>query len=140
MNSSPIRISLLGLGRAGEFHLQSLRVTDEVILDCVYDVDYDKAQQIASQFSCRTTRNPDEAIGHESVDAVIVATPTDTHFEYVQTCIANDKPVLTEKPLGRRLEHIDTCFEQASARSVPLFVAFQRRFDPSFSSLIEAGI
>lgn len=138
MHSSPIRISLLGLGRAGEFHLRSLRVIDAAILHCVYDVDYEKAQQIAAQFGCRTARDPDEAIGHESVDAVIVATPTDTHFDYVQRCIASDKPVLTEKPLGRRLQHIDTCFERASARAVPIFVAFQRRFDPSFSSLIEA--
>ena len=48
------------------------------------------------------------------------------------------KPVLTEKPLGRHLQQIDDCFNKAKACSQPLFVGFQRRFDPAFSSLVQA--
>ena len=138
MSSAPTRISLLGLGRAGRFHLQSLRVIDDAVLESVYDIDSERARQVADQYGCRVAHHPDDAITPSTVDAVIIATPTDTHFDYVQRCMGQRKPALTEKPLGRCLEQIDACFQTAAAASVPLFVAFQRRFDPSFASVLDA--
>lgn len=138
MSTSALKIGLLGLGRAGGFHLQSIRLMDDATIECVYDIDQERARQVAELVGCHAARAADEAIDRNEVDAVIVATPTDSHYEYVQRCLDAGKPVLSEKPLGQRLDQIDACFEKAAARSTPLFVAFQRRFDPSFSSLIAA--
>lgn len=135
--ASKLKISLLGLGRAGRFHLASLRQLDEIALASVYDVDEARMQQVAEQFACRAAASADEAVGHADVDAVIVATPTDTHFQYIIAALEAGKPVLTEKPLGRRLAQIDDCFGRAADARQPLFVAFQRRFDPSFAALVE---
>lgn len=136
MANQPLRIGLLGLGRAGNFHLQSLQLIDGAQVAYVYDIDQDKASAIAQKHNCVAARSADEAIESADVDAVIVATPTDLHREYVLKSIAGRRPVLTEKPLGRHLQEIDDCFDQATRASVPLFVAFQRRFDPSFRSLV----
>ena len=135
--TSKLKVSLLGLGRAGRFHLESIRQLDEVILASVYDLNHERMQQVAEQFGCRAAAGVDEAVGHSDVDAVMVATPTDTHYEYVVAALEAGKPVLTEKPLGRRLDQIDTCFGRAADAGQPLFVAFQRRFDPSFAALVE---
>ena len=132
-----LRISLLGLGRAGNFHLQSLQLLDSATVECVYDVDSARADSIGQKHGCRVARDMDEAISPASVDAIIVATPTDSHFEFVMAGLNTGKPVLTEKPLGRHLSQIDDCFAAATKNSAPLFVAFQRRFDPSFASLID---
>ena len=134
----PIRISLLGLGRAGKFHIQSLGLLDQARLVSVYDTLPEKAESAASELGCRQARDPAEAIEANDVDAVIIATPTNAHFEYSKHAIDAGKPLLTEKPLGSSLVEIDTCFESASRANVPLMVAFQRRFDPSFAELISA--
>ncbi len=137
MSNQPLRICLIGLGRAGNFHLQSLRTMDEAVVSCVYDPETAKARAIADRLGCAVAASNTEAIDRDDVDAVIVATPTDFHFENVQHCLESRKPTLTEKPLGRHFHEIDQCFEKASACDTPLFVAFQRRFDPSFSSLVQ---
>ncbi len=136
MRRSPLRICLLGLGRAGSFHLQSLRQIDDARLTCVYDTDAARATAVAQRFDCVAASSGAAAIERPDVDAVIVATPTDSHYGYVQHSLAVGKPVLTEKPLGRHLEQIDACFATAAAARLPLLVAFQRRFDPSFAELV----
>ncbi len=138
MSKQPLRIGLLGLGRAGNFHLQSLRLMDDARVECVYDIDQNRAETIAEKHGCRVARSAEEAISDPNIDAVIVATPTDLHTDYVKKTLDCGKPVLTEKPLGRHLHEIDDCFESAKAAEVPLFVAFQRRFDPAFASLVSS--
>jgi len=138
MPGKPARICIIGLGRAGNFHLQSLRMMDDAKIATVFDSNPSRAEATATQHGCFAARSVEEAIDKSKVDAVLVATPTDSHFEYIQRCIDADIPVLSEKPIGRHLGQIDTCFENAAAKATPLFVAFQRRFDPSFSSLVEA--
>jgi myo-inositol 2-dehydrogenase/D-chiro-inositol 1-dehydrogenase len=138
MSTTPLRIALLGLGRAGNFHLQSLRQTHEAQVACVFDIDEAKAKSIADREDCRWASTAEQAVAADDVDAVIVATPTGAHFDGVQLCLEAARPVLTEKPLGRHLHEIDACFRKAKDQATPLFVAFQRRFDPAFASLVSA--
>lgn len=134
-----VRLSLLGLGRAGNFHLQSIGLLgDAVRLASVFDLDHSKATELAQRYGCRVAKTAQEAIDQPDVDAVIVATPTNAHFEYSQMSLEAGKPLLTEKPLGSTLSEIDQCFQTAARLETPLMVAFQRRFDPSFASLIAA--
>lgn len=137
MSKASLNIAILGLGRAGNFHLQSLRLLDNARASLVFDVDADRAQRIADEQNCVAAASVEEVM-ESNVDAVIVATPTDLHTDLVRMCIAAGKPVLTEKPLARHLQQIDDCFTSSAAAGVPLFVAFQRRFDPAFASLASA--
>jgi len=134
--SKQIRIALLGLGRAGKFHQASLRESSNAVLVSVFDLDQKLAQETALEQGCRAANSADEAICDPEVDAVVVATPTDTHYPYVVAALEAGKPVFSEKPLGQRLEELDACFALAEEKGLPLFVAFNRRFDPSFASLI----
>lgn len=136
--SKELRVSLLGLGRAGGFHIQSMGLLSNAKLVSVYDIDLEKAELVASKQGCAAAKSGEEAIDRSDVDAVIVATPTNAHFEFSKMALEAKKPLLTEKPLGRDVNEIDTCFELAASNGVPLMVAFQRRFDPSFASLIAA--
>jgi myo-inositol 2-dehydrogenase/D-chiro-inositol 1-dehydrogenase len=106
--------------------------------EVVYDVDLGKAQQVAHPLGCQVAASLDDAVRRDEVDAVIVATPTELHQECVLAALEAGKPVLTEKPLARHLSQIDACFGLAQQRGLPLFVAFQRRFDPSFAELVRA--
>src|SRR5262249_37648432 len=124
-----LRVSLVGLGRAGGFHLQSLRGMEEAVLCRVYDADPDRVRQVARQHACPVARDKEEAVGAADIDAVVVATPTDSHHEYIHAALEAGKAVLTEKPVALRLDLIDSCFDLAARKNRPLMVAFQRRFD-----------
>ena len=132
-------VALLGLGRAGKFHIQSIQAIPALRLKCVVDVDEAKAKRLAGELECEYATDADGPLGQADVDAVIVASPTDEHFGQIQAALEAGKPVFTEKPLGRNLNEIDTCFSTAKRAGLPLFVGFNRRFDPSFASLA-AGV
>ena len=132
---SSFSIALLGLGRAGQFHLQSIRAIPGAILRHAVDLDEDRANRVAAEFRCSASQTPDDALADPEVDAVIVATPTQEHVGPIRAALEAGKAVFTEKPLGSRLEEIDACFALARARELPLMVGFNRRFDPSFSRL-----
>jgi myo-inositol 2-dehydrogenase/D-chiro-inositol 1-dehydrogenase len=136
---SKLGIALLGLGRAGAFHLESIRSLRTARLCQVYDTDHTKAERIARETGCHSARDADEAIHAAGVDVVVIATPTQTHHAYVVEALEARKPVLSEKPLGVHLREIDHCFSIAKERGLPLLVAFQRRFDSSFASVVEAA-
>jgi predicted dehydrogenase len=80
-------------------------------------------------------RHHDDAnaiIEADDIDAVYIATLTDTHREYTLRCAAAGKPVYVEKPMGmdhaQCLDMIDAC----RAAGVPLWVGFYRRALPRF--------
>lgn len=132
-----IRVSLLGLGRAGGFHRASIAALPGVRLVQVYDTDRSRASAVAAETGCRVAEDAKLATEATDVDAVVVATPTPTHHDYVMAALDAGKPVLSEKPLGTDEAQIDGCFGLAREREVPLLVAFQRRFDPSFAAVIQ---
>jgi myo-inositol 2-dehydrogenase/D-chiro-inositol 1-dehydrogenase len=136
--TGPIRVSLLGLGRAGGFHLDSIHALPNVTLTQVHDTDRARAERVAAERGCRVAAGVEQATAADDIDAVVVATPTQTHFDYVLTALDAGKAVLSEKPLGTEDVQIDRCFARADEQGVPLLVAFQRRFDPTFSALAEA--
>ncbi len=130
-----LNVALIGLGRAGQFHLQSLRMISGLHLVAVADVDESRAAHTALEERCRSTTEWMDVIHSEDVDGVIIASPTHCHFEQITAALDNGKAVFTEKPLGTSLEQIDACFSMAADKHLPLFVGFNRRFDPTFASL-----
>ena len=134
-SSENLKIALLGLGRAGKFHIQSIQSIPGIHLRCVVDVDESLAKRLAKDLECDYSTSAEGPLGQANIDAVIVASPTHEHYGQIQAALEAGKPVFTEKPLGSSLKEIDTCFGLAKRSGLPLFVGFNRRFDPSFSSL-----
>ena len=66
------------------------------------------------------------------IDAVYVATPPDTHREYVERCAAAGKPVLVEKPMARDAAECGAMIAACRVARVPLWVAYYRRSLPRF--------
>ena len=134
-SSEKLNIALLGLGRAGKFHIQSIQSIPGINLRCVVDVDESLARRLAKDLECDYSTSAEGPLGQANIDAVIVASPTHEHYGQIQAALEAGKPVFTEKPLGSSLKEIDTCFGLAKRSGLPLFVGFNRRFDPSCSSL-----
>lgn len=106
-------------------------------LVAVCDRNPERAAEFASTHGSgvRAERDADALIRAADVDAVYVATRTDSHKDYVLRCAAAGKPVLVEKPMG--MSHAE-CAEMAQAcraAKVPLWVAYYRRALPRFTAL-----
>ena len=130
-----LNIALFGLGRAGKFHIQSIQSIPELNLKYVIDLNESVAKRVAKDLECSYSTDIDEPLSQNDIDAVIIATPTKEQHQQIQAALKANKPVFSEKPLGNSLNEIDSCFELAKLTDLPLFIGFNRRFDPSFSSL-----
>lgn len=130
-----IRICVVGLGRAGNFHLTSIERINGLELHSVVDTDAALAQREGEVHGCKWSTELTEFLKDDALDAVIVASPTDAHFDYICQALAAGKHVFTEKPVGHTVVEINTCFELAQKHDLALHLGFQRRFDKNFMAL-----
>eukprot|EP00438_Fugacium_kawagutii_P014785 Skav228774 [mRNA] locus=scaffold589:557855:559690:- [translate_table: standard] len=144
-NRDVVKVALVGLGRAGHFHMESvLQIPGSVRLAWVIDVDTQKAQRIASERGCKWSSSLDDALlpGPESVDAVIIASATDTHFPYIMQALRAEKAVLAEKPISHELHEVEEAIHLAKSKNLPFVCGYQRRADRHFRELkrqLDAG-
>jgi myo-inositol 2-dehydrogenase/D-chiro-inositol 1-dehydrogenase len=76
-----------------------------------------------------------EAFNDPSVHGVVVCTPTSDHKKVILAALRAGKPVMCEKPISLSLEETDECYAESKKLNVPLLCGYQRRSDPSFSTL-----
>jgi len=131
-------VALFGLGRAGQFHLSNLARHPRAQLLYVVDIDKARVEEVAATYKIIGLTSGEEALADARVDAVIVATPTPSHYQVIISAIAAGKAIFTEKPVGYTLQEIDEVFRQASRRGLPILCGFNRRFDRSWIKCSEA--
>ena len=81
----------------------------------------------------------DAIIDDPTIDAVLIATSTDTHSDLIERATAAGKAVLCEKPVDLSLARAQKCLKAAKATGKPVMIGFNRRFDPNFSALKAAA-
>ena len=74
--------------------------------------------------------NDQEVFSNKNIDAILIASPTDTHIEFIEKSVAANKPVLCEKPIDLDINKVNECAERLKGNSVPIQLGFNRRFDP----------
>jgi len=131
----PTKIAILGLGRIGQIHLKNLVFSGRNITP-VAITSSEIGRQFAETLGVKHI-HPDlqSAMEVENPDAVVICAPSDTHYDYVKYLIGLGKAIFCEKPLDLSAERIEELESLATQKGVPLMVAFNRRFDPSFSRL-----
>jgi myo-inositol 2-dehydrogenase/D-chiro-inositol 1-dehydrogenase len=135
------RFLLIGAGRIGRIHAENIARSERAALAAVADADAKAASDLAARWKARTVAL-DEALGLPDIDAVLIASSTDTHADWIERCAAAGKPVFCEKPLDLDIARATECLRAAERARIPLYLGFNRRYDPSFARLkreIEAG-
>ncbi|ATG75843.1 hypothetical protein AN401_07735 [Zobellella denitrificans] len=131
-------IALLGAGRMGQVHAAAMAAAGARLV-AVYDPVTRVADALASRTGAAVAPSAAAAIHHAGVDAVVIATSSDTHVELVIEAVNAGKPVLCEKPLASSLAATRRCIAaigDQAARQV--FLGFNRRFDRGHAGLREA--
>ncbi len=132
-----MNIILFGFGRAGLIHYKN--VLEHPYLKLSYVVE---AVDISSQLengikyvNINNSKELDTILSSPEIEAVIIASPTKTHFDLVMKSLSYQKHVFIEKPLVDELEQIDNCFDLAEKNNLILSVGYNRRYDPTIQKI-----
>ncbi|KUF08707.1 inositol 2-dehydrogenase [Pseudoponticoccus marisrubri] len=134
-----LKVGLLGAGRIGQVHAVNIANNSRSTLVAVSDVFEDAAKKLADQYGAEA-RTSDAILKDPEIDAVLIATSTDTHSDLIEAATAAGKAVLCEKPVDLSLERAQACLEKVSKTGRPVMIGFNRRFDPNFAALKSASL
>lgn len=132
-----IRVGLLGAGRIGKVHAKSIMADARSQLVAVSDVNEESAKQLAASSGAKAMSSQ-AILADSSIDAVLIATSTDTHSDFIEAAVKAGKAVLCEKPVDLNLERAQACLALATQLGRPVMIGFNRRFDPNFAALKRA--
>lgn len=127
-----LNVGLLGAGRIAGVHATAISTNPGSRLVAVSDINTDAAARLAAQYGAEA-RTTDAILNDPSIDAVLIATSTDTHSDLIERATAAGKAVLCEKPVDLSLARAQAC--QKVVKGKPVMIGFNRRFDPNFAAL-----
>ena len=129
-----LKVGLLGAGRIGQVHAAVIAAHEGSKLAAISDVYAPAAEELAAKYHAQV-RSSDEIIADDAINAVLIATSTDTHSDLIEAATQAGKAVMCEKPVDLSLERARACLEAVSATGRPVMIGFNRRFDPSFAAI-----
>ncbi|SDD38076.1 Gfo/Idh/MocA family protein [Actinokineospora iranica] len=132
-----MRIGLLGAGRIGLVHAATLAADPRVADLVIADLDPGSAGRAAALLGARTAESVAGLLA-SAPDAVVVATPTDTHADLITECCDRGIPLFCEKPCFTDAETAQRVVDHVAASGVAVHVGFQRRFDPGYRGAHDA--
>lgn len=127
-------IALFGAGRIGQVHAVNIAGHKETTLYSVIDPYQPNAQALAEKYQAKV-QSTEEAMQDPNVHGVLIASATDTHADLIELAAKNKKVIFCEKPVHLDLERVKACLKSVKEHNVPLFIGFNRRYDPQFRHL-----
>lgn len=126
-----LHIAVIGAGRIGRIHAANIAAHPGATLAGIADADPGFAAALAASTGSRVL-DLDAAF---RADAVLIASPTPTHADYIERAAAAGVAVFCEKPIDLDAGRVRACLAAVAKAGIPLMVGFNRRFDPSFGLL-----
>lgn len=135
-----LNFALVGCGRIAKRHSELLGFNqiNGAKLVAVCDNVIDKANKIAEQFNVSAYQNMDEMMKSESIDIVVVLTPSGLHAEIVINLSKYGKHIMVEKPMALTVEDAKNMIHACDENYIKLFVIKQNRFNVPIVKLKEA--
>jgi predicted dehydrogenase len=129
--SPPLRFAVVGLGYWGPNLLRVLMDIPDVEVTWICDLDPARLERFGRRYPgvIRTARY-DDVLRDPSVDAVLLATPIDTHYPLAMRAIADGKHPFVEKPLASSTEQANELMEEASDNELVLMCGHTFLYSP----------
>ena len=128
-----LQAGIFGVGHLGQIHLKCISELSDIQAIGCYDPKSDLAEEVALKHAITNFESAADLI--QQSEAIIVASPTYSHFEIANLALQNGKHVFIEKPLTQTLEEADRLLDVAERSGVVVQVGHVERFNPAFTSL-----
>ncbi|MFE3031446.1 Gfo/Idh/MocA family oxidoreductase [Streptomyces canus] len=136
-----MRIGILGLGRIGAFHAETLSGLDAVESLVLTDPFAEAAKSAADRFGGEVVDSP-EALLAAGVDGIVIAAATDAHPGLILAGVEAGIPVFCEKPVAKHMSEGVQVLNAVQGSDVPIQIGYNRRFDTGFvnaRAAVQAG-
>lgn len=128
-----VNISLIGVGRMGQFHLNVINQINSINLTGIYDTDKKHLNEISSKYNLNSFGSLEEAT--DECDAVIIASPTKFHFDIAKKSVQKGKHVLVEKPMTENYIQAQELKKIVKEKNIIFQVGHVERFNGAVQEL-----
>jgi len=135
-----LNAAVIGTGFIGSVHAKNFARHPNVKLVAVSDVNIESANRIAAATGAKAVPNADEILNDHDIQAVLIATSTDTHVDYLERAAKAGKAIYCEKPIALDYAEAEKAVRTVRATGVPVMLGFNRRFDASHAALRETVV
>lgn len=133
-SSGAFGVAMFGAGRIAQIHARSIVEHGATRLRAVIDPNHAAAAALAAKTGAKVSTEA-AALADPGIDAIVIASATSTHADLVEKGLKAGKAVFCEKPVDLSIERVEACLASVRGCAAPLFVAFNRRFDPAVAEL-----
>ncbi|WP_077611452.1 Gfo/Idh/MocA family protein [Clostridium sp. Marseille-P2415] len=131
MDNKKLNIALIGYGGMGSWHTKTLSNIDEASLCGIWDIDPVRREAAAAD-GIHVYGSQQELLADESVEAVTIATPNDTHLPIALAVMGAGKHVVCEKPVALGSDELEQMINCAKKNGVLFTVHQNRRWDEDY--------
>lgn len=137
MKSTKVRVAIIGAGSVSDYHhIPGLTLDPRAEVVAVCDTNPELLRRRKAEWGVSLTTSDPETLWHnEEIDAVIIATPNDTHRPLSVAAARAGKHILCEKPLGLESAEVEEMLHAARDSGVVHMTAFTYRFAPAMRYL-----
>jgi predicted dehydrogenase len=131
----PLGVAVIGAGLMGAQHARTIAACDATELVAVTGADAAQAQALAAEHGSRHIEDIERTLADPRVDAVVVATPTDTHVAIGLQAVAAGVHAFVEKPVARTIEDAVRLRDAAAAAGIVVGVGHVARYFPEYRAM-----
>ena len=125
-----LKIGVVGTGHLGKIHLQNLlELTTDFSVQGFYDTNAVIASEVVRDFNLKAFDHLDTLLAH--VDAILISSPTHTHFSIAIQALKSGKHVFIEKPVCINIEESNKLLRYAQEAGMVVQVGHVERFNPA---------
>jgi len=126
-------LGVIGLGRIGAFHTETLSGLDSIDGLVITDERPDVVAAVAAKHDARAVDSVDALLA-SGVDGVVVSAATPAHAELTLAAVERGLPTFCEKPIASTAVESTRVADVIARSGVPVQVGYQRRFDAAFAA------
>ena len=134
-----LKYGLIGSGRMGHEHIRNINLLDGAAVTAIADPDNDMRGEAAALAGENVAVYPDhrDLLANDVCDAIVIASPNDTHHAILLDVLKTEIPVLCEKPLCTTVTDCREVIGRAAGRAAPVWVAMEYRYMPPVQRMLE---
>ncbi len=133
-----VRTGIVGTGRMVPRFMSETKFVSGISVECAYNPVGNNVEAFAKKHDITVFTNSYEEF-LSNVDAVYIASPNETHYEYAKKALEAGKHVLSEKPLAFTKAESQELYGIAQKNNVVLMEAIKAAYCPGFQQLINAA-
>ena len=137
MTDKLMNLAIIGAGRIAQVHAAAAAGDPRIALRYVTDIKTEAADDLARRYGA-TSADLDTVFDAADIDAVLIASSTDTHAEFLERAARSGKAVLCEKPVALDIERTRQAVEVVNAHPITCALGFNRRHDKQFEAFHQA--